>query len=206
MRRPRGPARRPDVPDVALICVLPHGRGRSRVWMEAFAALVLSALVIAPAAGGTLLAREVTSWSVDMDWTEVTPGLSVLLQGTYHNVSMLFSTGERGTYRLVVQTSFHGRLGVAGLIPDLGTLTILEEYAVVQSRFVGTASLAPDGSALSRDGVLSMRAVGSVTVDVAGTSITEDANVLLLVLVRDGRIAWARIGVPLGWPFQALAP
>lgn len=173
--------------------------------MDAFAALVLSALVIAPAAGGNLLPRDVTSWSVDMDWTEVAPGLSVLFQGTYHNVSLLYSTPERGTFRLVVLSSFHGRMGVEGLIPGLGNLTILEAYAVVQSRFVGTATLAPDGTAMTRDGLLSMRAVGSATVTIGDTSITADANVLLLIQVRDGRVLWARIGVPLGWPFQALA-
>lgn len=54
--------------------------------------------------------------------------------------------------------------------------------------------------------VVSLRTRGTITVTIGDVSMTENVNLLGIVQVRNGEILWARIGVPLGWPFQIPAP
>ncbi len=170
--------------------------------MEFVSAVLVSALLIAPASSGNLLFRDVSQWTVDMDWTEVAPGLEVMIRGTYHNTTLIFTTSDPLTLQVVLFASFRGVAGVKGYLPGVGAVSLLEEERVSHLRFVGTSVMVEPGLLMLRDGVLSLRAVGSATVTVGELSETVEVNALLLARLEGGAIVWAKIGVPMGWPFQ----
>lgn len=171
------------------------------------AALVLaSVLVMAPASAGHLLYKDVSSWTVDMDWTEMLPGMELMVRGTYHNVSLLFATDDALTFRIVAISTFRGTIGIRLEVPDVGTVSLVETDKVAIARFVGLATMDEIGLLVASDGLLSVRALGSITVSLDGMSATAEANALLLVKLQDGNIVWMKLGVPMGWPFQLPLP
>ncbi len=172
--------------------------------MDPFAVMLVATLLIAPASSGNLVFKDVSNWSADMDWTEILPGVQMMMKGVYHNVTLLFSTPDPSTFRLVEMSSFHGALGVRMYDPMLGFVSLITEDKVVHARFVGDVVLDESGSPAPLEGILSARGVGSMTLTVDGITLTDSANVLALIKVRDGTIEWAKIGVPMGWPFQLL--
>jgi len=172
--------------------------------VDPFAVMLVATLLIAPASSGNVVLKDVSSWSVDMDWTEIIPGVEMMMKGVFHNVSLLFSTSDPSTFRLVEMSSFHGALGVRMYNPMLGFVSLFTEDKVVHARFVGDVVLDETGLPVSMDGILAVRSVGSVTLAMDDVTLTESVNVLALIKVRDGGIEWARIGVPMGWPFQLL--
>ncbi len=173
--------------------------------MEPFAVMLVAALLIAPASSGNLVAKDVSSWSVDLDWTEIIPGIEMMMKGVYRNVTFLFSTQDPLTFRLVSLSSFNGVLGVRAVDPLLGVVSLVSEYKVLHTRFVGDVSLNQAGVPVLQDGILAVRSVGSMTLVLDGITLTESLNVLALMRIQDGAIEWARLGVPMGWPFQLLA-
>ena len=166
----------------------------------------MSALLVAPASDGNLLAKEVSTFHVDMDWTEVAPGLELLMKGTAHTTALLFATPDPTLFRLVGLLMFHGTTGIRGFDPLLGSFTILSDTPVTAIRAVGTFVLDPGGFPIPVDIVVSLRTRGTLTVEVGPISVTEDVNLLGIIQIRNGEIFWARAGVPLGWPFQPPAP
>lgn len=170
--------------------------------MDLFSALVLASLLVSPAPEGALLAKEVSTVHVDMDWTEVLPGLEILVQGTFHNTSLLFATQDPSVVRVEILSLFHGVQGIRGVVPGIGLVTILIEAKISEVRIVGTFALEPPMFLIPVDATLSLRSVGTLSLTAGGLTVTEDVNGLLILQVRDGSIFWARIGVPMGWPFQ----
>jgi len=86
----------------------------------------------------------------------------------------------------------------------VGFVSLVMEYKVLHTRFVGDVSLNDAGVAVPEDGILAARSVGSLTLTIDGITLTESGNALVLIKLQDGTIEWARLGVPMGWPFQLL--
>lgn len=156
------------------------------------------------ASNGNLLLKDVSMWNADVPWTEVVPGMEVMVHGSYHNVTMVIATKDPLTVHVVLDSNFHGVIGLRTNSSDLGVATIIEEDHDMQVRFVGTMTLAGDGTQLALNGVESMRTVGTITVTAGGLSQSVDVNLLVLVGFSDGQIVSTRVGVPMGWPFQLL--
>lgn len=172
--------------------------------MDPLSVMLVATLLVTPASGGNLLVKDVsTSW-VNMDWTEVVSGLEIMMKGVYHNVTLLFSTQDPWTFRLVEQSSFSGTIGVRGSVPLLGTVSAVEEYNLFHTRFVGVVTMDPTGLVVPVDGVLSERIMGTLTLVLGGETTTASVNGLLMMKIQNGVIEWARLGPPMGWPFQLL--
>ncbi len=173
--------------------------------MDPFAVLLVATLLIAPASSGNVVFKDVSSWSVDMEWTEIIPGVEMMMKGVFHNVTLLFSTPDPSTFRLVEMSSFHGALGVRMYNPMLGFVSLVTDDKVVHARFVGDVVLDEAGSPAPLDGILAVRSVGSMTLTMDGITLTESGNALAIIVIRNGTIESARFGVPMGWPFQLLS-
>jgi len=165
-----------------------------------------SLLVVAPASNGNILFKDVSTWYVDQDWTEVLPGLEIMVKGTYDNVSFLFATNDPSTLRIVTLVSFRGTFGLRGAVPGIGVLSILEVDKVNHARLRGTVTFDDTGLLIPADGRLSSRILGSVTVSLGDLSMTAEVNGLAIVEFQNGEIVSIRIGVPMGWPFQPVLP
>ncbi len=172
--------------------------------MDPFAVMLVAALLIAPASNGNLVFKDVSSWSVDMDWTEIVPGLELMMKGVHHNVTLLFSTPDPSTFRLVEMSSFHGALGVRMYDPMLGFVSLVTQDKVVHIRFVGDVVLDGSGLPVPLDGILTARSVGLMTLTMDGITLTESGNALAKIVIQNGAIESVRLGVPMGWPFQLL--
>lgn len=157
-----------------------------------------------PATNGNLLFKDVSTWNADVPWTEVVSGMEMMIQGRYHNVTMLVATKDPLTVRVVLDSSFQGVMGLRVDSPDIGLVTDIIEYNDMHARFVGTGTLLGEGIQVPLDGVSSMRTVGTITLTVGGLSQSVDVNLLVLVGFSDGQVVWTRLGVPMGWPFQLL--
>ncbi len=166
-------------------------------------ALVVSSLLVSPASGGALLVKAVSTHQVDMDWTEVAPGLEVMIHGTFHNTGLLFTTDDPAVFRVVVLGLFHGILGIRGTDPVLGPFSLATQDRIAELRIVGTVKVDEQGVAVPIDAMLSLRTRGTVTLNIGSISETVDVNLLGIVQVKGGEVVWTRVGVPLGWPFQA---
>lgn len=158
----------------------------------------------AAAPNGNLLLKDVSMWNADMPWTEVAPGMEMMIQGRYVNVTMIIATKDPLTVRVVLDSNFHGVMGLRMDLPDLGLVTAIERYNDMHIRFVGTTTLVGGVIQSPLDGVESMRTVGTVTATVGGVSQSVDMNLMILVGFSDGQVVWTRVGVPMGWPFQLL--
>ena len=156
------------------------------------------------APNGNLLFKDVSTWNADVPWTEVASEMEMMIQGRYHNVTMVIATKDPLTVHVVVDSNFHGVMGIRVNSPDLGLVTDINEYNDFQVRFVGTMTLVEEGIQIALDGVNSMRTVGTVTLTVGGLSQSVHLNLLVLVGFSDGQVVWTRLGVPMGWPFQQL--
>ena len=170
--------------------------------MDLFSALVLASLLVSPAPEGALLAKEVSTVHVDMDWTDVLPGIEILVDGTFHNTTLLFATQDPSVVRVEGLFLFHGLQGIRGVVPGVGLVTILIEAKISEVRVIGTFMLEPPIFLIPIDATLSLRSVGTLSVTAGGVTFTEEVNELLILQVRNGSIFWVRIGVPMGWPFQ----
>lgn len=128
-----------------------------------------------------------------------------MLKGVRHNTTLLFSTQDPLKFRLVEMSSLHGALGTRGYDPSLGFVFLTVEYRVVHLRFVGDAVLDETETLTPENGLLALRTMGSMTMTMGDITVTQNANLLALIKVRDRAIEWARLGVSMGWPFQLLS-
>jgi len=179
-----------------------HHEIEGREEMDVLSALVVSALLVSPASGGNLLAKDVWTVQVNMDWTEIYPGIEIMIDGLLHNTLLIFSTNDPVIFRLVGLTTFHGTIGMRGYDPLIGSFLFLETDKVYQSRAVGMLALNETGVLVLVDGMLSLRALGSLTFIVGDIVLVLGYNLFLLIKMSNGEIVWAKAGVPMGWPFQ----
>lgn len=175
--------------------------------MDVVTAMLVSSLLIVPASDGTLLLKEVSTEQLDMDWTEIVPGIEVMIQGTVHSSTLLFATAQPGVVRFVGLSMFHGTLGIRGFVPGLGFLTIVSEIQISEVRIHGTGVLDPvTGLVFPLTATLSVRLLGVSTLTIGDVVVTEAVNGLIVIAFEDGDLASIRIGVPMGWPFQPFVP
>lgn len=170
------------------------------------AALIVSVLMIAPASSGNLLLKDVSSWDVDLDWTEVLPGLEYMIHARYHNVSLLFATDDPLVLRVVSHSFARGTVGLRGYLPGVGDVEMFEQDRVAHLSVVAKVTLDAAGNLASLDAVLSLRTLAHVSITVDGIAMEEDMNLMILAKIRNGQFEWIRIGVPMGWPFQLDVP
>lgn len=169
-------------------------------------ALLVAALFMAPVSEGNVLARDVSNWTVDVDWTEVLPGIEMMVRGTYHDTTMVFLTADPTVYRVVVLSTFRGSLGVRFFDPDLGLVTLIVTNTVSHAKFAGTMVLDDLGTLVPKEGLLLARTLGTTTLSVGDYVMEESVNELGLAKYEDATPVWVRVGVPMGWPFQVLFP
>lgn len=180
------------------ISVLLHERIEGCEEMDVLSALVVSALLIGPASGGNLLEKDVWTMHVDMEWTEISPGIEALMDGVLHSTALIFSTRNPMTFRFVGLSTFHGTIGMRGYDPIIGSFLFLEEDKVNQIREVVTFTFNETDVAIAVDGLLSLRLVSSMTIIIGDFVLLAELNFFLMIKISDGELEWAKLGVPMG--------
>lgn len=163
--------------------------------MDPLLVLMVSALLVAPASGGNLLFKQVTTEQVDM--TTTIPGTEVQLtiRGLVHNTSLIFTTDDPMTFRVVLLQVFHGYVSVSGTLPIIGPVSIEEAEKVSFFRFVGTITFS-GGWVPALDGLAAEKALGTITIHIGDIERTFDVNALILIKFTNGSVDWLKLVGP----------
>ncbi len=158
-----------------------------------------SALLVSAVPGNGMVFKDVSTFAVDFDWTEVEPGTELKVQGTFHHTVLLFTTDDPQVLKLVFFLSFRGTFGIRSLDPNTGILTqLVAEEKVDQVRYVGTVTVNATGVLYALDGLESQRLISSLTLDAGALHLTGSISLHVLLKVVDGRLVWTKFWVVFG--------
>lgn len=167
--------------------------------MDPLLVLMVSALLVAPASGGNLLFKQVTTEQVDM--TTTIPGpfpgtqFQLTIRGLVHSTSLIFTTDDPMTFRVVLLQVFHGYVSVSGTLPIIGPISIEEAEKVSFFRFVGTITFG-GGGLPALDGLAAEKALGTITIHIGDVERTFDVNALILIKFTNGSVDWLKLVGP----------